>query len=534
MAGMTQADASGSHPRDDGASARHITRDRVQLYADRLQSPTVRHAAALRARADAVARQQGVVRFGRQPARRAERPKRAIVASAVATATMLLGGVSALASGGATHTVVQGDTLSELAERYSTTVADLARENDISDPDLIIVGDELQVTAAPATTSASTARASTSRYTVVEGDTIEDIAWAFGATKPELVALNGLSNPDLLQIGQVLLVPARSDVTAATVDGDEATAGESNTGEVVTVGANGSGEPSAPTDVHVSANDEDATDDDVDASAMTDNEATDAGSEAASADTEAADTETSDVPAVSETPAPAPVSAASLHLTLDGETLDSIAALYGVSADELLAANAQAAGGVSAGMILKIPATELSGIQLVGMPVSVEADSSAGEAAAVEIATGYWAASIAQDEVLAQLPQSDDPHQGFRAVDGYGVYAEPLAALLESYGFHAGAFYGDSDTLRAQLDSGIPVIAWTTQGMQVSELAPYTDRDNDFNLAPDKQAVVVYGYDDSGVFIVDPSDGQYKHVAWEDFQAAWDAFGDMALSVAPI
>jgi uncharacterized protein YvpB len=119
-------------------------------------------------------------------------------------------------------------------------------------------------------------------------------------------------------------------------------------------------------------------------------------------------------------------------------------------------------------------------------------------------------------------------------VDGYGVYAEPLAALLESYGFHAGAFYGDSDTLRAQLDSGIPVIAWTTQGMQVSELAPYTDGVNDFNLAPDKQAVVVYGYDDSGVFIVDPSDGQYKHVAWEDFQAAWDAFGDMALSVAPI
>jgi LysM repeat protein len=239
-------------------------------------------------------------------------------------------------------------------------------------------------------------------------------------------------------------------------------------------------------------------------------------------------------PVVVETPAPAPISGTSLHLVLDGETLNSIAALYGVSTDQLLAANAHAIDGVSAGMILKIPSAGLSGIQLVGMPVAVEADASYGEAAAVEVATGYWAATISQDEVLAELPASDDPHEGYRAIDGYGVYAEPLANLLERFGFHSGVFYGDTETLRAQLDSGIPVIAWTTQGMQVSQFAPYTDGVNDFNLAPDKQAVVVYGYDDTGVFIVDPGDGQYKHVAWEDFQNAWDAFGGMALAIAPI
>jgi LysM repeat protein len=421
--------------------------------------------------------------------------------------------------------VAPGDTLSELAERYSTTVAELARVNDIANPDLIIVGDELNVTpATPAASAAGESRASTLRYTVVAGDTIEDIAWQFGSTKPELVELNGLSNPDLLQIGQVLRVPDRAAITVAA--GDDSAASDEGSDAVVAVEPNAESDASAPADIQVTTIDDDtSTDSGVDASSMTDNEAVDDG---------AADADSGVEPAVSETPAPAPVSAASLHLVLDGETLDSIAALYGVTTDQLLAANAHAAGGVSAGMILKIPAAELSGIQLVGMPVSVEADSGAGEAAAVEIATGYWAAAISQDEVLAQLPDSDDPHQGYRSVDGYGVYAEPLAALLEQYGFHAGAFYGDSDTLRAQLDAGIPVIAWTTQGMQVSDLAPYTDGVNDFNLAPDKQAVVVYGYDDSGVFIVDPSDGQYKHVAWDDFQAAWDAFGDMALSVAPI
>ena len=259
-----------------------------------------------------------------------------------------------------------------------------------------------------------------------------------------------------------------------------------------------------------------------------------AANDSGAAEPVSSDDETAPAVDVTPAPAPAPLSASSLHLVLDGETLDSISALYGVSPDELLAANTQVVDGISAGMILKIPAADLSGIQLGGMPVAVQADASAGEAAAVQIATGYWAAPLSQDEVLAELPTSDDPHEGYRAVDGYGVYAEPLAAMLERFGFHSGVFYGDADTLRAQLDSGIPVIAWTTQGMQVSEFAPYTDGVNDFYLAPDKQAVVVYGYDDSGVFIVDPSDGQYKHVGWDDFQHAWDAFGDMALAITPI
>ena len=87
MAGMTQADASGSHPRDDGAIVQHITRDRVQLYAARLQSPTARHAAALRARAEAVSLQQGVVRFGRQPCFRSSAKARASSISTIVPET---------------------------------------------------------------------------------------------------------------------------------------------------------------------------------------------------------------------------------------------------------------------------------------------------------------------------------------------------------------------------------------------------------------------------------------------------------------
>lgn len=60
----------------------------------------------------------------------------------------------------ATYTVVKGDTLSKIAGRYNTTYPELARVNNIPNPDLIRVGQVLQVPpydAAPSTTTSSAA-----------------------------------------------------------------------------------------------------------------------------------------------------------------------------------------------------------------------------------------------------------------------------------------------------------------------------------------------------------------------------------------
>jgi murein DD-endopeptidase MepM/ murein hydrolase activator NlpD len=50
------------------------------------------------------------------------------------------------------HTVIKGDTLSELAVRYGVTVADLVKLNHIQDPDFIVVGQELIITGEAKTT----------------------------------------------------------------------------------------------------------------------------------------------------------------------------------------------------------------------------------------------------------------------------------------------------------------------------------------------------------------------------------------------
>ncbi len=44
-------------------------------------------------------------------------------------------------------------------------------------------------------------------YTVVAGDTLSEIAVRFGTTVAKLCELNGITNPDLIRVGQVLILP---------------------------------------------------------------------------------------------------------------------------------------------------------------------------------------------------------------------------------------------------------------------------------------------------------------------------------------
>ena len=108
----------------------------------------------------------------------------------------------ALLSTGA-HTVRRGETLRDIAAAHGTTVAALTRANGISNPNLILAGQVLRVPEA-----AATARARSSSYTVRSGDTLGTIAARHGTTVAALVKTNRLSNPNLIRIGQELQVPA--------------------------------------------------------------------------------------------------------------------------------------------------------------------------------------------------------------------------------------------------------------------------------------------------------------------------------------
>jgi LysM repeat protein len=103
------------------------------------------------------------------------------------------------------HTVRSGETLAGIAARYGTTTAALAKANGIADPNRIYVGSRLAI---PGSGASAPAAASAGQHTVARGDTLGRIAARYGTTISALVSTNGIRNPNLIRVGQVLTVPA--------------------------------------------------------------------------------------------------------------------------------------------------------------------------------------------------------------------------------------------------------------------------------------------------------------------------------------
>ena len=103
-----------------------------------------------------------------------------------------------------TYTVKKGDTLWDIAVNNGTTVDQLMQDNNLTSS-LIFPGDKLTYN----TTVAQVAQAKEQGYyTVVLGDTLGKVADRFGVSVDELVKLNNISNPNLIYVGTVLKVDA--------------------------------------------------------------------------------------------------------------------------------------------------------------------------------------------------------------------------------------------------------------------------------------------------------------------------------------
>ena len=109
-----------------------------------------------------------------------------------------------------TYTVKKGDTLWDIAINNGTTVDQLMQDNNLTSS-LIFPGDKLTYN----TTVAQVAQAKEQGYyTVVLGDTLGKVANRFGVSVDELVKLNNLSNPNLIYVGTVLKVDGSAAKTA--------------------------------------------------------------------------------------------------------------------------------------------------------------------------------------------------------------------------------------------------------------------------------------------------------------------------------
>jgi cell wall-associated NlpC family hydrolase/nucleoid-associated protein YgaU len=121
-----------------------------------------------------------------------------------------------------THTVEEGETLRMLAARFGLSPETIMAANNLRNPDLLRVGQDLVILPTDGVL-----------YTIRAGETIRKVAERFGVETMDIVKANDLgADPDLVQPGTLLMVPGATPVTTGryarvvrTGDADQQAAG---------------------------------------------------------------------------------------------------------------------------------------------------------------------------------------------------------------------------------------------------------------------------------------------------------------------
>lgn len=100
--------------------------------------------------------------------------------------------------------VQSGDTLSGIAEKYNTSYTYLAQINNIQNPNLIYVGERINLPSGNTNTIRDTSHI---LYIVKSGDTLSQISLTYNVSINTLVSINNIQNPNLIYVGEILRIP---------------------------------------------------------------------------------------------------------------------------------------------------------------------------------------------------------------------------------------------------------------------------------------------------------------------------------------
>lgn len=124
------------------------------------------------------------------------------------------------------YKVEKGDTLYSISRKYQITVAELRTANNLSENDVIKVGQKLIIPDADIGTAAALSSTKTSsntapagktvEYVVAKGDTLYGIARKNGMSVADLMSINNLDSSAVIKVGQKLKVSAEGNSAATS------------------------------------------------------------------------------------------------------------------------------------------------------------------------------------------------------------------------------------------------------------------------------------------------------------------------------
>lgn len=129
------------------------------------------------------------------------------------------GAGTGIGGSGTVYIVQPGDTLFRISLKFGVSQAAIMSANGLTNANLIFAGQRLTIPGTtttgptPAPTSpapAPTPAPSTGVYIVQRGDTLFLISIRFGVSQAAIIAANGITNPNLIFVGQRLTIPSGS------------------------------------------------------------------------------------------------------------------------------------------------------------------------------------------------------------------------------------------------------------------------------------------------------------------------------------
>lgn len=168
-------------------------------------------------------------------------------------------------------------------------------------------------------------------------------------------------------------------------------------------------------------------------------------------------------------------------------------------------------------------------------PLSCESRSAADVA-------GYWGVVVGETEFFNSLPTSDNPEVGFvGSVYGtwgqtppnpYGVHSQPIAKTLRDFGVNAVAHKGMTmRQLKTEIANGRPVIVWVIGRVWSGTPIDYKAKDGSVvTVAAYEHSMIAYGYDLSGVYLIDAGSGGRANYSYANFKESWGVLGNLAVS----
>lgn len=122
------------------------------------------------------------------------------------------------------HVVARGETLASIAVTYGASAVSIATANELSDPNLIRIGQKLRIPGAGSGTSATAGSTDSAAFHVVRsGETLAGIAARHGITVEQLAEANGITDPSRIYLGTRLSLTGQSFVAEDTGGGSATT-----------------------------------------------------------------------------------------------------------------------------------------------------------------------------------------------------------------------------------------------------------------------------------------------------------------------